>query len=468
MDNGSGGWMEDLIFNGGNYGFLSGNQQFTSRNMTFNGCQTAIYQNWNWVWTYKSLTINDCPIGIDMTTGGEVITTGSMVVQDSVFNNVGVGMLTYFSSNSTPTAAGTLVLDNVDFVDTPSAIAYPNGTIILEGNQNVPSFLQGRVYSAYDSQEHIGNLTCYEPTANSARVQQLAGAPPKSESLLTPSGTFVERSRPQYEGVPVESFVSILDYGCKGDGVSDDTACVQGYFDSILDSEVAFIDHGAYVIRETIKVPTNIKMVGEIWPLFMIDGSSSTFSDINNPQPAFQVGQPGDVGAVEMSELCFETLGPAPGAIMMEWNLAGSSAGAAGKCYSDSRVFEILTSITGMWDVHWRIGGTNGTQLQSTQCTKTPNIATTVNSSCYGAFMLLHITNTGSVLMSNNWGWVSDHELDLADHNQINIYNGRGVLIESQGPVWMYGTSFEHSQLYNYQIANGKDIYMGIIQSETA
>jgi hypothetical protein len=70
--------------------------------------------------------------------------------------------------------------------------------------------------------------------------------------------------------------------------------------------------------------------------------------------------------------------------------------------------------------------------------------------------------------MSNNWGWVSDHEMDLPDHNQIDIYNGRGVLVESQGPVWMYGTSFEHSQLYNYQVANAKEIYMGIIQSETA
>ena len=39
--------------------------------------------------------------------------------------------------------------------------------------------------------------------------------------------------------------------------------------------------------------------------------------------------------------------------------------------------------------------------------------------------------------------------------------------MESQGPVWMYGTSSEHSQLYNYQLANAKDVYMGIIQSET-
>jgi hypothetical protein len=49
MDNGSGGFMTDLTFNGGKYGAFFGNQQFTTRNMTFNNCQTAIFMNWNWV-----------------------------------------------------------------------------------------------------------------------------------------------------------------------------------------------------------------------------------------------------------------------------------------------------------------------------------------------------------------------------------------------------------------------------------
>ena len=122
-----------------------------------------------------------------------------------------------------------------------------------------------------------------------------------------------------------------------------------------------------------------------------------------------------------------------------------------------------------MWDTHWRIGGTAGTNLQSDRCTKDPGVVHGANSSCIGAFLLFHVTRTGSVLMSNNWGWVADHELDLSDHNQIDIYNGRGALIESEGGgVWMYGTSFEHSMLYNYQVANAKNVYMSVIQSETA
>lgn len=451
MDNGSGGFLEDLIFNGGGTGFFSGNQQFTCRNLTFNNCNTAIFQNWNWVFAYKDIYINNCGTGLDTTQGGEIITTGSIVLQDAVFTNVANGIVTYFSSNSTPVSGGTLVIDNVDFINTPNALQYANGTTIIPGNQLVTAALQGQVYSAYESKQRIENLTCYEPTANNSRIQQVVGAPPKAPSLLTPTGTFVSRSRPQYEGVPVASFVSAKTFGLAGDGVTDDTLKMQEFLDSITTDQIAYFDHGAYVISSTIDIPININIVGEIWPMIMIDGSAEYFQNQDAPNPVFRVGSPGDVGQVQMSDLVFETIGPAPGAVVIEWNLAGSTPGE-----------------TGMWDVHWRIGGSNGTLLQSTQCTKNPDYYLPANLTCVGSFLLMHITNTASLLMSNTWGWVADHELDIPGQAQIDIYNGRGVLIESQGPVWMYGTAFEHSMLYNYQIANAKDIYMSIIQSETA
>jgi len=333
MDNGSGGMFEDLIFNGGGVGFYAGNQQWTARNLTFNNCQTAIFQNWNWVFNYKSITINNCNIGIDMSQGSNVPATGSIVLLDSVMNNVlTAGILTSFNTNSTPVAAATLILDNVEFSNTPNAVSLQDGTVIVPGNQTVSSFIQGRAYTAYDSEEMVGNLTCYEPAADGARVQQLANPPPKPASLMdnTDIDRIYERSKPQYEGVPVDNFKSIMDYGCPNDGITDATQCVQNFFNSIATDQVAFIDHGAYVIRDTIAIPNNIKIVGEIWPYFMVDGSSSTFADINNPQPAFRVGEPGDLGAVEMSEIIFQTIGPAPGAIMMQWNLGQSSQGSNG------------------------------------------------------------------------------------------------------------------------------------------
>ncbi len=451
MDNGSGGLLEDIIINGGQVGFFAGNQQFTCRNLTFNYCETAIFQNWNWVFLYKDLEINNCAVGIDLSQGDLVPATGSVIIQDSVLNNVQYGIITSFSRNSTPSSAGTLVLDHVNFKNTNPALQYKNNTVLLTGNRLVESFIQGSAYSAYEDTAEINGLTCYQATASYSRMQGEVKPPPKPASLLDANGNFLARGRPQYEGVPVEKFKSSFDFGCHGDGLQDDTANVQNFLNSIAPDEIAYFDHGAYLIRDTIQIPNNIKIQGEIWPLLMIDGSSPVWQNEMAPVPAFRVGFPGDTGTTEIVDIVFETRGPAPGAILMEWNLAGTSPGS-----------------TGMWDTHWRIGGSNGTLLQSDLCTKKPNVAHDANATCWAAHTLLHLTHTASLMMSNNWGWVADHELDLFDHNQIDLYNGRGLLIESQGPVWIYGSSFEHSMLYNYNIANAKDIYMGVIQSETA
>ena len=448
MDNGSGGFMSDLVFNGGNYGAFLGSQQFTSRNLTFNGCNTGIFMNWNWLWTLKSITVNNCGVGVDMSNGVTNQTVGSVMIQDSKFSGTPKAILTSFSTtNNVPAGGGTLVIDNVDFTGATTAVAHADGSSILAGGSKVASWAQGHAYTTGTDGPASTTCSASAPAVSDSHIQGPLGTPAKPASLLDGNGNIFERSKPQYETVPSSSFVSVRSKGAKGDGSTDDTAAVQAAFDSATADQIVYFDHGAYIISNTVKIPKNVKITGEIWPIIMASGQA--FSDANNPAPVFQVGQSGDTGAVEMSDLLFETKGPQPGAILLEWNVAGPAGS------------------NGMWDVHMRIGGSAGTGLQSDKCTKNPSSIAPANPQCEGAFLMMHITSKASVLLENNWFWAADHELDLADHNQINIYNGRGVLIESQGPVWMYGTSSEHSQLYNYQLANAKDIYMGAIQTET-
>lgn len=450
MDNGSGGFMTDLTFNGGNYGAFLGSQQFTTRNMTFNNCNTAIFMNWNWLWTFKSLSINNCGVGIDMANGGLNQTVGSVLLQDTTFTNTPKGVLTAYGNGSNPPTGGTLIIDNVDFTGCQAAVVSPAGTVILAGGSKVASWAQGHIYTTGSvADAPSATTTCAVTAATSASVQGPLTAPSKPACLLDSTGAIFERSKPQYETVPASSFLSVKSAGAKGDGTTDDTAAIQAVLNAATSSQVVYFDHGAYLISNTIKVPANIKITGEIWPLIMASGSA--FSDQTKPTPMFQVGQPGDTGAVEISDLIFSTKGPQPGAILVEWNVAGSSQGASG-----------------MWDVHTRIGGSAGTGLQSDTCTKNPDVTAPANPACEGAFLELHVTPQASIYLENNWFWVADHELDLADHAQINVYNGRGVLIESaNGPVWMYGTASEHSQLYNYQLSGAKNVYMGAIQTET-
>ncbi|KAK4155733.1 glycoside hydrolase [Chaetomidium leptoderma] len=439
MDNGSGGFMVDLTFNGGQYGAFFGNQQFTTRNLTFNNCKTAIFMNWNWAWTFQDVKINNCGVGIDMANGGsESQTVGSVLVLDSQFTNTPIGIKTAYDPTS-PQTNGTLILDNVDMTGTTQAVVNEaTSAEILAGNQKVSFFAQGRTYTSTGG------------GAGKAVQAPQEGVQKPAVLLDSTTGKVFTRSKPQYENVPVDKFLSVLGNGAKGDGIADDTDAIQAIFDKATPDQVVYFDHGAYVITKTVKVPKNIRITGEIWPLILA-GGDSFFKDQANPKPVFQVGQPGDKGAVEMSDLIFGTVGPQPGAIMMEWNVAGSQAGAAG-----------------LWDVHTRIGGYAGTKLELEQCAKNPNATNAINPDCFGAFMMLHIPAGGSAYLENTWYWVADHSLEPeAKDGQIDIFNGRGVLIEGEGPVWGWATASEHSVLYNYQFNKASNIYLALIQTET-
>ncbi|KFZ09951.1 hypothetical protein V501_05394 [Pseudogymnoascus sp. VKM F-4519 (FW-2642)] len=437
MDNGSGGFMTDLTFNGGKYGAFLGSQQFTSRNLKFNNCQTAIFMNWNWAWTFHGLDINNCQIGLDMANGGASSqTVGSVVVMDSKISNTPVGITTVYHTNEGATN-GTLIIENVDMTTNVPVAVKNAGTqaTLLAGNAKIDSWVQGREYKAVNAGKDVQGST-----HSTSKPAGLVGA----------DGRVFVKSKPQYADVPSSSFISVKDKGAKGDGVTDDTNAIQAVFNSATAGQVVYFDHGAYVITKTVNVPNNIRITGEIWPLIMA-GGDSFFKDQANPKPVFKVGNAGESGAVEISDLIFQTLGPQPGAILMEWNLGQTSQGSSG-----------------LWDVHFRIGGSAGTKLQSNTCSKTPQQTTPAKPECVAAFLLLHVTAKGAVYVENCWFWVADHELDLADHNQINLYNGRGVLIESNpGPVWLWGTSSEHNVLYNYQVNAAANVFMGLIQTET-
>ena len=58
------------------------------------------------------------------------------------------------------------------------------------------------------------------------------------------------------------------------------------------------------------------------------------------------MGNAGDSGIVEISDLIISTTGGSQGAVGIEWNVNGKNQGD-----------------TGMWDVHVRLGGALGEQL---------------------------------------------------------------------------------------------------------
>ncbi|KAH8666364.1 pectate lyase superfamily protein-domain-containing protein [Xylariales sp. PMI_506] len=437
VESGSGGFMSDLVFNGGSIGADFGNQQYTTRNLTFNNCVTAINQLWNWGWTYIGLSINNCGTGIDMTNGGSTSQeVGSITVIDSTFANTEVGISTAYSSSSSPAAAGGIVLENVNLDNVPVMVQGASGTALTgsTGALTVAGWSEGHTYLPTGPQTVQGITT-----------------PNTRPSVLLDGSNYYTRSKPQYETLDASSIVSVRTAGAVGDGTTDDTAAIQSAINSAAASgSLVYIDYGLYKITSPILIPPGSKITGESYPVLMA-AAGTYWSDVDVPQPFIQVGSTsGEAGSVELSNFIVSTLGSAPGAVLIEWNLASSG------------------TIGGMWDVHARVGGYTGSGLQVAECPKAPGDST-VNTNCIASYMSMHVTEAASgVYLENVWLWVADHDIDDASNTQITVYSGRGLLVEStNGPVWLYGTAVEHHALYQYQFVNAKNVFASELQTET-
>ncbi|CRG91076.1 hypothetical protein PISL3812_08124 [Talaromyces islandicus] len=439
IENGSGGYFGDLIFNGGNIGAGLGSQQFTTRNLTFNNAKTAISHFWNWGWTYKDININNCEVGIDMSSGNaSAQAVGSITVLDSVFTNTGVGIKTSHSASSLPESSGSIILENVSIQNVPIVVQGADNETTLAGSDGtITGWGEGHSYTPGGPKSIEGNIT---PITR-----------PKS---LVQGGGFYARSKPQYQSYSASSFSSVRSGGATGNGKTDDTAALQKVInDATSSGKIVYIDAGTYLITSTLTIPAGAKIVGEAYPVIMAGGTF--FKDSSNPQAVVRVGNKGDSGRVEWSDTIVSTQGGQAGAILIEWNLDSAA-----------------DSSSGMWDVHTRVGGFTGSNLQTEQCLETPSTPVppgVPNAACIAAYMLMHITPEASGLyMENVWLWVADHDLD-GNGQQITIYSGRGLNIEStKGSIWLSGTAVEHNVLYQYQLVSTSNIYLGQIQTETA
>lgn len=438
IESGSGGFMSDLTFNGGATGASMGNQQYTMRNFVFKNCGTAIIMLWDWDWTFQGLTITDCTTGIDMSAGGTTDqAVGSVIVIDSTFSNVDVGIITAYTASGTPDAAGSLILENINLDNVPVMVQKDGSTVLAgtTGTTTVAGWGEGHSYTLTSGPTDFeGSIT-----ANSR------------PSALLGSGTdYYTASKPQYASLSASDFVSVRSSGAVGNGATDDTAALQSAIDTaVAGGKVVFIDHGLYLITSTLRIPAGAKIVGEAYPVIMASGSY--FSNINTPQAAVQIGTTGEAGTVQLSDFIVSGQGATAGAVLIEYNLV-SPAGTP----------------SGLWDVHTRIGGFTGSQLQVSECLKTPG-SSTVNTACIAAYMSMHVTSGSSGLyMENCWLWSADHDIDDANNTQITIYSGRGLFVESTaGTIWLVGTAVEHHSMYNYQFYGTKNVYASQLQTET-
>jgi glucan 1,3-beta-glucosidase len=410
-----------------------GNQQYTVRNFNFNGqTAAAIVLLWDWGWTWQQISIYGTPIGILLQNPeSKAVVPGSIYLMDSDFQNVGI-VIQANQMNPDLSDTSVIVLDNLGMNGVSTVLALANGAAAAIAPGTIDFYLFGNMKNGPSTFGSFG-LAIPHPDDSLA---------PNSTPLYARRSYYV-KSRPQYENYPLSSIVDVKSFGAKGDGTTDDTAAVQNALNSATDSNVIYFPSGSYIITSTVKVPSTCRITGRVWSQLVAKGSA--FADMLNPTPMIQVGRPGDTGTVEFSDMIFTSIGPLPGLVMVEWNVAASKTGSVG-----------------MWDTHFRVGGAIGTKLQAADCPANQPI----QSKCIAASLMLHITPSGNGYFENVWAWVADHDLDDAANTQITIAVARGILVESQGPTWLYGTASEHCMLYQYNFEGSVNTFAGMIQTE--
>ncbi len=250
---------------------LGGNQQFTTRNMFFSGCRTAIDLLWDWGWTWKGVVMSTTEYGIRMRGSYR---GGSLLLLDSYMSGMPTGIYISTPNGSTPSEKFSITIDNLQITNVGTTVKHETaGATLAGGSTTIETWMLGKVY---------------DQTTPTGRYQSgpLPSLHPKTPELLLGKGYFA-REKPQYQDLDANTIFSAAGLiagmslpstfafnsarrsksstssyvlinpstRAPGDGVTDDSFVL-----SLLAAITArinrplYIPFGSYIVTETVKV----------------------------------------------------------------------------------------------------------------------------------------------------------------------------------------------------------------------
>ncbi|KAK9854691.1 hypothetical protein MYU51_003921 [Penicillium brevicompactum] len=412
--------VTDVDITGGAVGIKNSNQQVNFKNIYFRQCTTAFQASGGHTALLQGATFDTVGYGVDMTSNG----LGSLVLLDSKSTNSGTVVKFHDSSNDGGNRNSQIVIQNLAH-DTNNAIAVDsNNNVKLAATDKVDTWIWG-------------NLTPGQYVSG----QSLTTTRP--DALLS-NGKYFTRAQPTYAEYAADQVVNVKDvsgHTVKGDGSTDDVESLNAILaDNAANCKISYFPYGVYIVKDTLKIPVGSRIAGEAWAV--ISGAGDAFKDAKNPKPVVQIGQPNDVGTIEIQDIRFSVAEILPGAIILEVNAAGTNPGDVA-----------------LWNTAVTVGGTAETSVKD-------NCDSQDTSQCMAAFMMMHLTKSSSAYIENFWGWTADHNLDGGSSKTI-ISTGRGILVEATKGTWLTGTGSEHNWLYNYNFKSAQNVYAGMLQSES-
>lgn len=151
-EGGSGTYLGDLEFIGGKIGININNQQYSFKNISFNGCNTGVYVTHAFSLVLQGMHFTNCGTCVDTTNGGTG-TVGSVALIDSSATTSG----TVINTKSESGADDSIVIEN--FISTNSgSTVVAGGNSILSGSVS-GIWVYGNAYSSVNSVAHDSGTT---------------------------------------------------------------------------------------------------------------------------------------------------------------------------------------------------------------------------------------------------------------------------------------------------------------------
>ncbi|KAK3187626.1 hypothetical protein K4F52_003684 [Lecanicillium sp. MT-2017a] len=415
-----------------------------SRGSTLGVSDVRIERGQNGIWheghqqaAYKNIYFYQNTIGM-LITGGHTVTlmaptwdtcgTGVRHTGESPY----IGIIDGKSINSGVTFVTTqypsFLIENLT-KDTDSDIAQaPNHPHLLTSRPHVDTFTYGNT---------VGRDPIYgETTTKNDRP-----------AALTPGGKYPTNNAPNYADKTVSDFINVKDPEQNGghNVLGDNTKDEAGVLNEILvlaarNNKIAYFPFGKYRVESTLYIPVGSQIIGEGWAT--ITGAGDYFKDESNPKPVISVGREGDVGRAHIQDMRFTVNDVLPGAIVVQFNMAGNSPGDVA-----------------MWNSLITIGGTRGASALSSKCGD-------VSNECKAVFLGLHFTKSSSAYVDNVWNWVADHDTE-EDNLHTSIAAKGGALVESTKATWLHALGSEHWWLYQLNFHNAENVFVSLLQAET-
>ncbi|KAI0181188.1 glycoside hydrolase family 55 protein [Hypoxylon sp. FL1284] len=397
--------------------------------------QNGIWHDGHQQALYKGIYFYQNTVGM-LVNGGKTVsiigatfdTVGTVVHHDNDSPWIALVDATSINSGVTFVTTGfpSFLIENLS-KDTDSDVAQVPGKTVLGPQSHVDNFSYGNT---------VGGNPIYGPVSSSLN----------RPSELAPNDKYPVNPAPNYANNPVSDFINVKDPSQNGGHtvLGDHSVDESGVLNQVLEfaasnNKIAYFPFGKYRVDDTLHIPKGSRIVGEAWAT--ITGNGDNFKDLSNPRPVVAVGNNGDVGMAQIQDMRFTVSDVLPGAIILQFNIAGSSPGDVA-----------------IWNSLVTVGGTLGASALADACGSASN-------ECQAAFLGIHLTPSSSVYIENVWNWVADHFTEGS--GGCNIAAKGGTLVESTKGTWLHALGSEHWWLYQLNLRDASNVLVSLLQSET-